>query len=51
MRLGRMIRTLPAGNGGFLRWAFITPRRGAYRSFLLCNVLVPRFQFCLWIEW
>lgn len=51
MRLGHMIRALPAGNGGFPRWAFIMPRLGTYRSFLICNVLVPRLQFCLWIEW
>lgn len=51
MRLCHMIRTLPDGNGGFPRWACRMFRRGVYRSFLLCNILVPRFQFCLWIEW
>lgn len=51
MRLGHQIRTLPVGNSGFPVWAFITPRWGVYRTFLLCNILVPRFQFCLWIEW
>ncbi len=47
MKLGHMIRTLPPGNGGFPRWAFVGPRRGGYRSFILCNILVPRFQLCL----
>lgn len=51
MRLCHVIRTLPPGNGGFPRWACRAFRRGAYRSWLICNVLVPRFQFCLWIEW
>lgn len=50
MRLCHVIRTLPPGNGGFPRWAWRFPLHVSYRCFLLCNVIVPRFQFCLWID-
>lgn len=51
MRLRRMIRRLPMGNGGYPQWWFRLWKPGSYRSWLICNIVVPGFQFCLWVEW
>lgn len=51
---GHMIRVLPPGNGGFPRWHLSGPwqkrARGHYRTLHLVHFIVPRFQFCLWIN-